>query len=83
MAQQMFNPVVFGGFEWTADWYVWNAVSGHLEARRARDDAARRLRRVGHRVRSFRLANQVISRGGAGSGRPHVDFVVTVYGLSY
>ena len=63
MAQQMFNPVVFGGFEWTADWYVWNAVSGHLEARRARDDAARRLRRVGHRVRSFRLANQVISPG--------------------
>ena len=83
MSQQMFNPVDFGGFEWTSDWYHWDAAAGHREAKRARDDAARRLRREGRRVRSFRLANQVISRGGAGSGHPHVDFVVVVYGLSY
>ena len=90
MGQQMFNPVDFQ-FEWTpvasgtgsTGWYRWDAVRGHLEAKRARDEAARRLRREGHRVRSFRLANQVISRGGVGTKYPHIDFVVVVYGLSY
>ena len=53
MGQQMFNPVDFGSFEWTGDWYRWDAVRGHLEAKRARDEAARRLRRAGHKVRSF------------------------------
>ncbi len=83
MSQQTFNPVDFGGFAWTGDWYRWDAVRGHLEAKRARDDATRRLRREGHKVRSFRLANQVISRGGVGSGHPHIDFVVVIYGLNY
>ena len=35
MSQQMFNPVDFGSFEWTGDWYRWDAVRGHLEAKRA------------------------------------------------
>ena len=34
MSQQMFNPVDFGSFEWTGDWYRWDAVRGHLEAKR-------------------------------------------------
>ena len=82
MAQQMFNPVDFGGFEWTSDWYRWDAVAGHREAMRARDAKATILRKAGHRVRSSRGAIQVVARGGVGSGRPHIEFVVTCYGLS-
>ena len=82
MAQQMFNPCDFH-FEWTSDWYDWDLFEGHREARRVRDIVARRLRREGHKVRSFRLPNQVITRGGVGTNRSQIEFVVTVYGLSY
>ena len=83
MSQQMFNPVDFGSFEWTSDWYRWDTVAGHREAMRARDAKATILRQAGHRVREFTLRNQVVARGGFGSGRPHIEFVVTCYGLSY
>jgi hypothetical protein len=82
LRQETFNPVDFGGFEWTEDWYRWDTAAGHRDARAARDSRARELRRAGHRVRCFMLRHQVVSRGGVGSGRPHVEFVVTVYGLS-
>jgi hypothetical protein len=81
MSQVLFNPVDFGGFAWTEDWYRWDAAAGHEAARAARDARAGELRRAGHRVRCFALRHQVVSKGGVGSGRPHVEFVVTVYGI--
>ena len=83
MTQQTFNPVDFGDFRWTDDnWYSWNQSAGQLEARRARDAKATILRKAGHQVRKFSLRNQVISRGGVGSGHSHVTFVVTVFGIN-
>jgi hypothetical protein len=83
MTQQMFCPVDFGSFRWTDDWYSWDAVEGHREAMRARDAKARILRQAGHHVRKFTLRNQVITLGGVGTKCPHIEFVVTCYGLSY
>jgi hypothetical protein len=82
MSQEVFNPIDFGGFAWTEDWYRWDVAAGYEAARAARDARARELRRAGHRVKCFALRYQRVSKGGAGSDRPHLEFIVTVYGLS-
>ena len=81
-SQQIFNPVDYC-FAWTADgWYTWDRPAAFIAARRARDEAAREAFKAGHQVRKFTLRDQLISRGGIGSGKPHVDFVVTCYGVN-
>jgi len=80
--QTIFNPVDFG-FEWTTDgWYTFDATTAQKAARRARDVEAKRLRAEGRTVYPFSLAGQLISRGGIGSGRPHIEVVVNCYGLN-
>lgn len=76
--QLSYNPVDYH-FAWTADWYTWDAKAAHKAARLARDAAARKWRAEGARVRSFSLPGQLISRGGIGSRRPHLEFWVTGY----
>jgi len=53
-----------------------------LAARRERDAEAKRLVAEGWQVRKWSEPNQLISRGGIGSGHPHIEEVVTVFGLN-
>ena len=81
--QETFNPVDFC-FTWTADgWYTWSYENGHAEAKRERDLRYKELKARGLNPRRRSQAGCLISRGGIGSGRPHVEFVVTVYRLDY
>jgi len=82
MSQQRFNPLHFG-FNWTSDgWYDFDHTSAHKAARAARDTEARRLRKAGHKVRCWTTSGQLVSQGGIGSGKPHIELIVSVYGLT-
>jgi hypothetical protein len=82
--QTTFNPIHFG-FHWTDDgsWYEWDRDAAHKAAQRERNLAAKCLRQAGRKVRCFNTPNQLMSKGGIGSGKTHVEFVVTVYGLEW
>ena len=80
--QHIFNPLNFG-FTWTADnWYNFDHEAAHKEALKARNAMARKLRKEGHKVSCFSLPNQLVSRGGIGSGHPHIELVINSYGLN-
>ena len=85
--QRNFNPIDFGGFNWTNDgtqygWYEWDFIEGHKQARKARDTEVKALRKAGQTVTVYSMPNQHITRGGIGSGHPEVDFFVTGYGFN-
>jgi hypothetical protein len=82
ISQQTYNPIDYG-FSWTNDdWYEWDSDAAHKAARQARDAQARDLKSEGFTVRKFSIPSQLISRGGIGSGRAHVEFVVSIYGIN-
>lgn len=77
------------GFTWTAPtaadpmgWYEFDAKSAERAARAARDKKARELRKAGHTVTVF-ASTGLRSRGGIGSGRPHIETYANSYGLNY
>ena len=77
------------GFRWIdptpADpmgWYEFNAKDAAKAARKARDAKAKELRAAGREVRVFSLPNGLRSKGGIGSGRPHIEVIATSYGLN-
>lgn len=85
-----FNPIDFG-FNWTEPetdnprdlgWYEFDQTQAAKDALKARNAEVKRLRKLGHRVTVSSLGKQLISRGGVGSNRPHVEFVVPVYALT-
>ena len=80
--QLSFSPINFC-FAWTADnWYSWDAKEARSQARKARDAEAKRLVSQGKKVHKFTLPNQLLRRGGIGSGKPDVEFVCPVYYLN-
>ncbi len=80
--QRIFDPISFG-FIWTDDgWYSWDSKAAHKAARQARDKAAREFKAEGKSVKKFSLPGQLVRRGGIGSGKPDVEFVVTAYGVN-
>ena len=79
--QRTFNPLDFG-FEWTDGWYRFDHKAAHKAALAARNREAKRLRGMGYAVRCFTHRNQLMSMGGIGSGHPHIQQVVSVYGLN-
>jgi len=81
MEQQTFNPVDFT-WTWTATWYNWNRAQAHKQALAARNAEAKKQREQGKRVRCQTLKGQRITRGGIGSGHPHIEQVVNVYMLT-
>ncbi|TXH13870.1 MAG: hypothetical protein E6R03_10485 [Hyphomicrobiaceae bacterium] len=88
MAQESYNPADTDYFRWTADelspgaeWYTFDSVSAHAQAKHIRDCRARSLRALSHKVRVWTLRNQRITRGGIGTGKPEIDLVVSVYML--
>ena len=80
--QKLFNPVDYC-FEWIYGWYTWNSKAAHTIARSARDQLAKELKQQGYTAHRFAIRNQLITRGGIGSGHPEVSFYVTVYGVNY
>jgi len=81
--QESFNPVDYC-FAWTADgWYSWDRPAAIKAAKQARTARVKELKARGITPRPFTLSSQLISRGGIGSGRPHVEFVTSVYYLNY
>ena len=81
---QSFNPINYG-FEWTKDgWYDFDHKAAHKAARQARDAAAKSLRRtLGKKaVTCHTNSNQLMSRGGIGSSKPHIEVIVNVYRLT-
>jgi hypothetical protein len=77
---QSFLPTDYD-FEWIegGNWYKWDYKRGHLLAKQARDARAKELTRAGYKVKKSTSRNNLISKGGAGSGRAHLEFVVTAY----
>lgn len=82
MAQEHFNPANYT-FEWTTDgWYKWDSDAAHKAARKDRDAQAKAAKADRKTVTKFSRSGQLISRGGIGSGRPHIEMFVTVYGFN-
>lgn len=81
--QRTFSPADYT-FKWTADgdWYEFDAVEGKRLALEARKAEIKRLKADGWTVKVFSLGAQLISRGGIGSNRPHIELVVNVYGFN-
>lgn len=80
--QRIFNPIHFG-FEFTADgWYTFDRKTAQSAALKARNDFVKQAKAQGQRVSTFSLPNQLITRGGIGSGNPQIEVVVTCYGVN-
>ena len=84
MGQRMFCGVdEDGDFRWTEDWYTYDGKTADAAARRSRDAFAKELKARGDRPRKFSLGDQLISRGGIGSGRPHIELWTKCYGVNW
>ena len=81
MTQQIFDPISFG-FEWTADWYKFDAKTAEKRALAARNAEVKRLRKEGREVFPFTLSKQLRTMGGIGSGRPEISVIISAYGLN-
>jgi hypothetical protein len=82
MNQTIFNPAEYC-FKWTTDWYTWDRKRAHSEALKARNAEAKKLRASGYHVRTWTLKDQLITRGGIGSGKPEISMVVNCYAVNY
>jgi hypothetical protein len=86
MPQKTFSPLD-NGFRWTGldsgdlskIWYEYDGKPAEKAALQARNAFAKKLEKEGFRVRKISLGKQLVSRGGIGSGRPHIELVVPVY----
>jgi len=79
--QRTYNPLDHG-FEFSNDWYTFDRKAAHAAALKQRNREARDLRKQGYAVTCFTLGEQLVSRGGIGSGNPHIELVVSVFGLN-
>jgi len=75
-----FNTIDYR-FTWTSDWYKWEGAEAKKDAMRARNAEAKRLRAEGWTVKVGSNA-ALMSRGGIGSGHPHIELWSTVYTIS-
>lgn len=83
--QRTFCPLSYG-FRWTVKngeiWYEFDRVPAHKAAMAARNRAAKQAREQGYTVTKFRLPDQLMTRGGIGSGKPEINVTVTGYGFN-
>lgn len=75
--QVSFNPVDYH-FSWEGDWYRWDGEAARKAAMADRSAEAKRLRKDGWTVRLW-SQKSLISRGGIGSGHPHIELWTTAY----
>lgn len=66
-------------FGWEGDWYRWDPKAAQKSALKARNARAKELERAGYKVSKFSLGNQLLRRGGIGSGHPDIEIVVKCY----
>lgn len=79
MTQIFINPIDYG-FEWTDDgWYSFDRKSSTSKALKARNATAKQLTAQGKNVRCWSMPNQLITRGGIGSGKPQIQVIVNVF----
>lgn len=78
--QHTFSPLDYG-FEWDGDWYTFDGKAAAKAAQAARTKVARQLRGEGFTVALSTLPNQLVRRGGIGSGHPDIELEVSVYML--
>ena len=76
--QKTFNPINYN-WRWTEDWYEWDEETARRQALKERNAYAKKMKAQGHAVHKSTMSNQLISRGGIGSGHPHISLVVNVY----
>jgi len=70
-------------FRWTkSGWYEFDHTAARKAALKARNQHARQLSEQGYVVTKFSLGRQLVSRGGIGSDRPHIELEVSCYGLN-
>lgn len=92
MAQETFNPANYA-FNWTKPenpsnqfdlgWYEWDRKEGHKLAKQARDKRYQELRAQGKTPVKYSMKDCLTKKGGAGTGKPDLEFIVTYYGVSY
>jgi hypothetical protein len=76
MAQEIFKDTKF---EWTTDWY--NLVT--VDAKAIRESRIKELKARGFSPRKFSLGMQLLSMGGIGSGKPHIEYHAKCFGINY
>lgn len=71
------------GWEWIdgGRWYKWDYTAGNKAAKVARDAEAKRLKAEGYTVRKSSQTGNLISRGGIGSGKAHIEVYCSSYTL--
>jgi len=70
-------------FAWTADgWYEWDSEKAHKEAQAERNREAAAVVKEGRKVKKWSNRGCLMSKGGIGSGKPHIELVCTVYGFN-
>lgn len=79
--QRIFNPIDFG-FEFADGWYSFDRKAAQSAALKARNDFVKQVKAQGKRAVTFNLPNQLITRGGIGSGNPQIEVVVNCYGVN-
>lgn len=78
--QRTFLPVDYF-WQWTENWYEWDSKAAHSAAKKARNAEAKRLEGLGYTVKKWSNPKALISRGGIGSGHPHIEVYCSAYGL--
>ena len=78
--QKTFCPVDYF-FQFGDGWYTWQRTVARKAALQARNAYAKELKAAGWTVRLFSEPNQLITKGGIGTGQPQIENVVTVYGV--
>jgi hypothetical protein len=83
MAQQIFSGTDYG-FKWTADgWYTYDGKIAEKTALIERNALAKELKSKGMNPVKFSLPMQLVSRGGIGSGKPHIELYTRSYGVNW
>mgnify|MGYP001562560384 CR=1 FL=1 len=79
--QITFNPIDYS-FAWTDDWYVFDEEVGSSKAIEACNFAYAKLKSLGKNPKRFTMQNQLMKRGGVGTGNPQIEIFVTIYGIN-
>ena len=79
MTQEHFTPQI----EWTKDGWYKMADDAEKQAMQRRNTRAKELKAQGLEVSKGSRRNQLLSFGGIGSGKPHIEVICTCYYLNY
>jgi len=84
MGQKVFCGDDFG-FRWTEDgkWYEYDGPPAEKAARQARDKFAKELKARGEKPHRGTLGTQLVSKGGIGSGKSHIEFYTKCYYVNW